>query len=264
MDSDPVGAGLPRPDSASLVRTPCMDRNYPKEIDRINQPSTVFETDGDPPRHPAGKRDLRSLSSGDLCSPPGKWETHFIFNQCPSMFPRFFKRRKRRNWHSTQSKTYDALFKSQVQEYRASSVPLDLSGGPLLGLSCLRPVLPGKVAVAFLKTPHHRSSPKISDFWQGESGYCCECDPLTFCSHRIQFLKSPAWLFKASTIFGKWQVGRVRPVQLQESSNPSLRTRSHIIVNIQQSRQTNKYSRSRSDQHCLTTSTSVDTILMQL
>ena len=72
MDSDPVGAGLPRPDSASLVRAPCMDRNYPKEIDRINQPSTVFETDGDPPRHPAGKRDLRSLSSGDLCSPPGK------------------------------------------------------------------------------------------------------------------------------------------------------------------------------------------------
>ena len=37
-------------------------------------------------------------------------------------------------------------------------------------------------------------------------------------------------MFKASTIFGKWQVGRVRPVQLQESSNPSLRTRSHIIV----------------------------------
>ena len=65
MDSDPVGAVLPRPDSASLVRTP-------EEIDRINQPSTVFETDGDPPRHPAGKRDLRSLSSGDLCSPPGK------------------------------------------------------------------------------------------------------------------------------------------------------------------------------------------------
>ena len=54
-----------------------------------------------------------------------------------------------------QSKTYDALFKSQVQEYRASSVPLDLSGGPLLGLSCLRPVLPGEKLQLHFKGWHY-------------------------------------------------------------------------------------------------------------
>ena len=71
MDSD---VGLPRPESASLVRTISEWNLSMKQILVIYLDQIITTTtDGALPRHPAGKRDWKNLSSGDLCSHPGTW-----------------------------------------------------------------------------------------------------------------------------------------------------------------------------------------------
>ena len=106
------------------------------------------------------------------------------------------------------------VFKSQVQEYRASSVPLDLNGGPLLGLSCLRPVLPGE------KLHFLRLKPQVGSqdqwFLTGRVQPLLWGWPFNF----LQFIKSWYSIFcligwsQNQLYLGNWQVGRVWPVTL--------------------------------------------------
>ena len=54
----------------------------------------ILVFNGDPLRHPAGRRDLRILSSGDLCCQlPGRWDIHLQL--IPSTFHRFVRKWKK-------------------------------------------------------------------------------------------------------------------------------------------------------------------------
>ena len=88
MDSEAIGEELPRPDSASLVRIhPLFVRDdmfivyhqlhhhFFGICDCVTHAKIkilMLMADCAPPRHLAGKKDLRSLSSEDLCCHLGK------------------------------------------------------------------------------------------------------------------------------------------------------------------------------------------------
>ena len=130
----------------------------------------------------------------------GRWDAVFPLNCFQS-------------WSVHPQKDLQNVLKSQVQECRSSSVPLDLCASPLIGFTPFVLCFSDPTMVAYwrlikiISRPH----PKIGDFWQGES--CCGrkgepsplfCIPLIF-RKVFSCLNDPGWTRAPGSTAGEQQ-----------------------------------------------------------